>query len=410
MYNLLFCQILFDKLEQIYTMGLVDYSDSESDLDTKSTPSASASTVKTSSKPGFQRVVDRSNPRKIFVNLPKPTEDTGTTDGEHVSKRPRVGGGGLSGLNAMLPAPKRAQAAANAGGLNKGRALGIGSLKTGATPGFSREPMEEASYFKDTEDLGPGNQDYTDDGKTTNLFAETASTSELGKTVEVKKPAALFKPLSVARKTKRKVNLPTITNLESSNGLASPNAVSQIKSAPKVSLFSMGADTAPSSRPPAVSSSAYKPLLFTTPKESSEYPAEESLTVPSYEESSEAAASSSTFSPPSNDYGSQSLDSIASDLNLSASARRQLLGRGQRSSGASSVTIKNFNTDQEYDHNEELRAQGEQVMHNPVRALAPGKHSLQQLVNAAASQKDALEEQFAKGKRNKKEAGSKYGW
>jgi hypothetical protein len=32
------------------------------------------------------------------------------------------------------------------------------------------------------------------------------------------------------------------------------------------------------------------------------------------------------------------------------------------------------------------------------------------LVNAASSQKEALEESFAAGRRNKKEAGSKYGW
>jgi hypothetical protein len=49
-------------------------------------------------------------------------------------------------------------------------------------------------------------------------------------------------------------------------------------------------------------------------------------------------------------------------------------------------------------------------MHNPVRSIAPGKHSLKQLVNAAQSQKDALAESFAKGYQNRKEAGSKYGW
>lgn len=70
----------------------------------------------------------------------------------------------------------------------------------------------------------------------------------------------------------------------------------------------------------------------------------------------------------------------------------------------------NFNTDEEYRHNEELRAAGEVVKHNPVRAIAPGKHNLKQLVNAAASQKEALEEAFAKGKSNRQEASSRYGW
>lgn len=107
----------------------------------------------------------------------------------------------------------------------------------------------------------------------------------------------------------------------------------------------------------------------------------------------------------------QSLDSIAADLNLSASARRQLLGRNHRDASKTSSSIMNFNTDEEYAANEALRASGEQApQHNPVRAIAPGKHSLKQLVNAASGQKEALEESFASGRRNKREAGGKYGW
>jgi hypothetical protein len=106
---------------------------------------------------------------------------------------------------------------------------------------------------------------------------------------------------------------------------------------------------------------------------------------------------------------SNSLDNIASDLHLSASERRQLFGRqGSRNLTASKVI--NFNTDEEYRSNEEFRAAGEQPVHNPVRSIAPGKHSLKQLLNAAVSQKDALEESFAKGYANRKEASGRYGW
>ena len=108
--------------------------------------------------------------------------------------------------------------------------------------------------------------------------------------------------------------------------------------------------------------------------------------------------------------GAQSLNNIASDLNLSAAERRQLFGRQKGRAIPQATKIINFNTDEEYRHNEELRATGEQVMHNPVRAIAPGKHSLKQLVNAAANQKEALEESFAKGKSNRAEASSRYGW
>ena len=112
---------------------------------------------------------------------------------------------------------------------------------------------------------------------------------------------------------------------------------------------------------------------------------------------------------------SLTLDTIADDLNLSKAARRQLLGRhGAKSeSGATAIRVLNFNTDQEYDDNEALRAAGEkaaQQQHNPVRAIAPGKHNLKQLVSAAQSQREAFEEHFAAGRRNKKEAGSRYGW
>ena len=108
--------------------------------------------------------------------------------------------------------------------------------------------------------------------------------------------------------------------------------------------------------------------------------------------------------------GAQSLNDIASDLNLSAADRRQLFGRQKGGAVPQATKIINFNTDEEYRHNEELRAAGEQAVHNPVRAIAPGKHSLKQLVNAAANQKEALEESFAKGKSNRAEASSRYGW
>lgn len=72
--------------------------------------------------------------------------------------------------------------------------------------------------------------------------------------------------------------------------------------------------------------------------------------------------------------------------------------------------VINFNMDKEYKHNEAVRASGETQIHNPVRAIQGGKHSLRQLVSNVQNQKDALEDSFAKGKNNRKEASSKYGW
>jgi hypothetical protein len=106
------------------------------------------------------------------------------------------------------------------------------------------------------------------------------------------------------------------------------------------------------------------------------------------------------------------LTNIASELNLSEAERRQLFGKkGRGGPDFSGATIKDFNTDMEYAHNEKLRQQGEAVQHNPLKSISgTGKNSLRSLVNVATTQKDALEDHFAAGARNKREAGNRYGW
>ncbi|KAJ8130323.1 hypothetical protein O1611_g3305 [Lasiodiplodia mahajangana] len=98
-------------------------------------------------------------------------------------------------------------------------------------------------------------------------------------------------------------------------------------------------------------------------------------------------------------------------MNLSAEARRELFGRrGAPSTNMAAAKVINFDTEKEYAHNEELRASGEQQIHNPLRGIAPGKHNLRQLVNQVQNQREALEESFAKGRAKQSEAGSRYGW
>jgi len=46
----------------------------------------------------------------------------------------------------------------------------------------------------------------------------------------------------------------------------------------------------------------------------------------------------------------------------------------------------------------------------PVRAIGSGRHQLTQLLNNVQQQKESLEEQFAAGRRVKKESAAKYGW
>ena len=129
------------------TMNLLaGYSDSESDSEAPAPQVA----PKPTAKPAFQKVVDRSNPGRIKVNLPGASQSRGKDDIQDdapPAKKPRLGGGSsFGGFNAMLPAPKKpnvnaiaASEGAKTGnrGLGKGLASGV-NLKTGAEPAFKR--------------------------------------------------------------------------------------------------------------------------------------------------------------------------------------------------------------------------------------------------------------------------------
>ena len=399
-------------------MALVDYSGSEdSDQEEQTKLQEVARGKVNTTKPSFQKVVDRSNPHKIRVNLPELAKPEESDDLERPSKRAKVGSGGFSGFNSLLPAPKRT-AAPNGGpttnGARKG-GLGVGvNLKTGAAPGFSRDPVDTVSTSNEegaeTERTGDMNTIQHDEEMHHKPPAndETPSLLKPVEAVKIQGNRTMFKPLSVARKPQKK---------KAQAGESLPNMKIQVdefiqkpKPAPKLSLFSTGEDIEPPTKS-STASGTYQPIIYTTttpdPKpapvdpSSDPQPSEDDNYYP-YDHPE------SRFDEPQ----FQSLTSIASDLNLTRAETRQLLGRQKhnQTDSPSTINIVNFNTDAEYAANEILRQAGETVQHNPVRAIAPGKHSLKQLVNAASSQKDALEESFASGRRNKKEAGSKYGW
>lgn len=393
-------------------MLLVEYSDSESSgAEGPRTPHAPTNSKATSNshKPAFQKVVDRSNPHKIRVNLPtvaKTTKTAGEDASEPPSKRAKVGSNAFSGFNSLLPAPKKAPAL-NGGSGAKRAGLGSGvNLKTGATPGFTRDEgarMDGSGGDKATTEAEPSNSSTASHDDHNTDSQEPALTTTLNGEPKIHGNPMMFKPLSVARKLKKTSSSASTQNILNQ----APVAARQSKITPMISLFSTGDVQEPQNQGP-VTTGEYQPMIYLpsnskpdpSPPFSHDMEASESLEIPS------------NLLAPTNhnnqDPSTQSLDTIASDLNLSASAKRQLLGR-QRNN-PSNINIVNFNTDQEYAANEMLRQAGEQVQHNPVRAIAPGKHSLKQLVNAATNQKEALEEQFALGRRNRKEAGGKYGW
>lgn len=386
-------------------MGLVDYSESESDSESPAKPTPKPAPTATGSSTGkkpFQKVVDRANPGKIRVNLPQAQreEPESTSDGPP-AKRARTGAGGglFSGMNSFLPAPKNAAKAKPAA--QSGSSRPTFQLKTSAEAGFSRETPESTGGLPG----GDGAPGFTLPAPKAPSIPEGMKPEEEVKLVG--KPM-MFRPLSVARNKKKPVKkTPTAAAVTPAEGPsnAGPTASSVPKpstvAAPppkKISLFSIGSEPEADLEPESsTDGAAYEPLFETGTAASAAFDA-------AYAEQSTSAAPSNT----------ESLDSIADEMNLSAAARRELFGRGGMPStmgGAGTATkVINFNTDTEYRHNEEVRAAGEQQIHNPVRGIAPGKHNLRKLVSAVQTQRDALEESFAQGKTNRKDASNRYGW
>ena len=408
-------------------MALVGYSDSEeSDVDNIPVQTKTTNDINSKiTKPTFQKVVDPSDSHKIRVNLPpiqKSEQIDERGDEEPPAKKAKNTAGALGGFNSILPAPKRAGKATGSltnGSLRK-RGLGSGvNLKTGAAPGFSRDLLVDQGTDAESDDkiteVGEENSNFKPDelgipNDTVKTSRSVIGTEALKEEPKKKGTPMMFKPLSVARKPQKKK--PSIATTSVVQPPLNGDLKISTKIRPQTSLFSIGnADEA------SITSTAevgeYQPLIYENPYADPKEPDAEPETPAGFEpeviDSLEHV--SSHHATRNSGPGDYDLDSIAADLNLSASARRQLLGRQRnKKHDPSAINIVSFNTDQEYAANELLRQAGEQAQHNPVKAVAAGKHSLKQLINAASNQKDALEEHFASGRRNKKEAGSKYGW
>ncbi|POR36291.1 Uncharacterized protein TPAR_03510 [Tolypocladium paradoxum] len=374
-------------------MGLVDYSESESSGSESEAPTkAPREAPAPNSKKPFQKVVDRSNPGKIVVSLPQAAPDSKEAH-EPPAKRARTTGGGLfSGFNSFLPAPKNA-AKAPAGPSTTRPGV---SLKTSAAPGFSREEGDGGEERSEARQAEPSIPEGQKPAEEVNF---------------VGKPR-MFRPLSVAGHPKKKIiksgraklataaAFPWTFSMPQQTTKSNSTTETQLASVPapapkKVSLFSMHTEEPAETTASSAPSGAYEPLFETG--------AQQDDSLDEYAQYAAQAGPAPTTAP-----AAESLDSIANDLNLSAAARRELFGRGGASHTAKKVV--NFNMDQEYEHNEAMRAAGDQQTHKPVRAIHGGKHSLQQLVQNVHNQREALEESFAKGKSNRKEASSRYGW
>lgn len=402
-------------------MGLVDYSDSESEPEVQ--PKAPARETKPSNSKSFQKFVDRSNPGKILVNLPaaasSAAENPAPSD-EPPAKRARTAGGSrFSAFSSFLPPPKSttkpasspAQSSSSGGGKAAPRP-GV-HLKTGAEPAFSREQPSNEDYGEDGTMGGTGGGGGLKLPPPKNHNTGSASGPSIptdqipAEEVKLVGKPLMFKPLSVSRKpAKKKTFKPSeISGSAAPKAPAAPapsNAVpSAIPEQPKkkISLFSIGAETdSPQTHAEAsTSTGAYEPLFSAA----EQGPADDDAAPSAYDGDYPAPNSSSSHPQP------QSLSSIADDMHLSAQARRELFGREGVAPGGKVV---NFDMSREYEANEVIRQSGEAASHNPVRSIRAGKHSLRQLVNAVQSNASALEESFAAGKGKRNEAGARYGW
>lgn len=203
-----------------------------------------------------------------------------------------------------------------------------------------------------------------------------------------KKPSGP-KPVAAPSTGSKNESIPTLPPTKSAAEQKPP-------SKPKVSLFSISQEAI---APEKQSTDDYQPLLYGADQDDDETPLPDTSLLPTLQATHQT--------PPS----SNDLTNLASELNLSEAERRQLFGRKGQGPDVSSAKIVDFNTDAEYAHNEMLRQQGETVQHNALKSISgTGKNSLRSLINVASTQKEALEEHFASGRRNKREAGNKYGW
>ncbi|TKA75341.1 hypothetical protein B0A55_05561 [Friedmanniomyces simplex] len=395
-------------------MALVAYSDSEgSDTETPvpaPKPTATAQIAATSKPTApFQKT----EARKIKVALPtlKAEADKQAQDEADPppAKRARTAGA-FGGFNSLLPAPKRT--AAQATGLKKGV-----SLKTSSEAAFSRVAGPGPAAVAD-DGAGYGAQEdevYDEFGNSSKPQASgpVAAVDE-GKgekeEVEVKVvgKSTRFKPLSVANNRKKKVvkkflAAPAEGRIERDDAQKPPPedtmrlqeaAVPVAK--PKRSLFTVQQEEEEEETlPEPADRNAYTAL--DAPDSAHEHDIHPTSTHP--------PAPATAPAPPPN-----FLQSLAADMNLTPTQRRQLFGRHATKDLPATINLTHFNTDAEYAANEAIRQSGETMEHRAVKTVAPGKHSLQQLVNNARTNQDSIEDKWAEGRRNRGDAGSKYGW
>ncbi|KAK4196645.1 mitotic checkpoint regulator, MAD2B-interacting-domain-containing protein [Triangularia verruculosa] len=394
-------------------MGLVDYSDSDSDSEVPQPqaqkPAPAPTTSATNTKKPFQKLIGGSG--KIVVNLPTASAaDTAADNDEPPAKRAKTmtGRSRFGSFGSFLPPPKKTAAIAASSSSADTSTKTPGStfaprvnLKTGAEPAFVRGGDDGSEYGSSASGGGGLNLPAPKKSSGPSIPEGQKPESE----VKLVGKPLMFKPLSVARK-KTGLNAKKKTTATATVATQVPPRVSTpiegvitdppVPPSPQkkhISLFSVDdEDTRPSAPTTSASTGAYEPL-FTAAEPSPTY-------APTYQIAHDVRV------PPPTEGSQPSNAGPDAFAGLSKAARRELFGRSEQIP----TNMINFNMEAEYNSNEALRQSGEQQVYNPIRSIAPGKHSLRQVVNMAQNNQSALEDSFAKGKQNKSAAAGRYGW
>ncbi|KAH9484247.1 hypothetical protein JR316_0003727 [Psilocybe cubensis] len=373
-------------------LGIEDYgSDSDTAPDTTNAPSTSASAPKTAPKP---TVKPQRPPKKITIALPtmsasKDDDAKESEDNDRPVKK-RKTGAGSSSLLSMLPTPKQSNPVPQA----QPRVLGGGSGK--------------ALNFNATA--------RTSDAESTdaNLEQEAYTSSRVEQPEEDTSSASvLFRPTSVAKGRK--------------NISVEETSLAQIKfkpatSAPAVDFFSLGSSKSVNSAPQVASSSSVQTTISSAPALPTFEIPEPTPTdqYPGYYQlpSGQWAAHDPEYydkfvkkwQKEYNDYvralekgtikGFEGLQDAAVEevdaLKEMEKAKKEIQEREEKKAitqGAGGVPV----------------APKMNINASKTSGIARSRHQLSTLLKEAYENREALEERIAQGKRNRKEAGNKYG-
>ncbi|KAK1236525.1 hypothetical protein PQX77_000218 [Marasmius sp. AFHP31] len=342
--------------------------------------------------------------RKIAIGLPalKPAEDEDEIDEKPASKKPKLSSGaGVSSLLSMLPAPK--QKAVPTGPAPQ-RVLGGGQ-----GPGlvFNARPLPTTEAGSD--DVGATDETNTEDPADEDTPPKTTNPAP---TLPSFLPPSLLKGRS---------NI----SLEEGKPRAPPRTVA-VKAAPAVDFFSLGTPSSSSSSTAAPSTSASRTssVSFSAAPEVPTFEVPEPSVHDPYPGYYQLPSGQWVAHDPQ--YYEKFRKKWEADYNAHVRALEKGSAKGFEGYERGSVDDVDGAKEMERAKREvkELEerkaitkvAQGEPAQPNmklnasKMSGIARSRHQLATMLNEAYMNREALEEKIAEGRRNRKEAGNKYGF